>query len=126
MNIDYKKFFLNSNYIDFIVKASLVTILFNICTLLFFMSAFNSFENKINSKYSYEVVKYYFKGTVINPVAFIKSADTYRLSGRPEKELEDLQFALGLYLNMAQKDSETIQILKQRIKILELKEKIEN
>ena len=130
MNIDYRKIIFNNNYISFVVKATFITLLFNVFLYAFFVGSLttvvNNFENKINNKYSYEVIKYYAKGIVSNPYAFIKSAEVYKLVGRGDKELEDLQFALALYLNMPNKDNAIIQKIKQRIKILELKEKIEN
>ena len=126
MNIDYKKIIFNNYYITFIIKAAVVAALINSFFLLYFILAFNNFENKINNKYSYEVIKFYFKGIVTNPTAFDKSADLYKSLGRSEKELEDLQFALVLYLNMPHKDNVKIENIKQRIKILELKEKFDN
>lgn len=130
MNIDYRKIIFNNNYISFVVKATLITLLFNIFLYVFFVASLNTvlmnFENKINSKYSYEVIKYYAKGIVTNPIAFIKSAEIYNLAGRHDKELEDLQFALLLYLNIPNRDDAIIKKIKERIKILELKEKIEN
>jgi hypothetical protein len=126
MNIDYKKIIFNENYIIFIIKAAVVAALINIFMLVYFIIALNSFEYKLNNKYSYEVIKYYFKGIVTNPAAFDKSADMYKSLGRSKKELEDLQFALVLYLNMPHKDNAKIENIKQRIKILELEEKIDN
>lgn len=126
MKVEYKKILINSNYIGFIVKATIVTFLFNIFTVIFLITTLKAFEKRFESKYSYSIAKNYFKGTITNPYAFIQSANIYKLQGKPDKELEELNFALSLYQNMLYKDKEKIKEINERIKILVMKKNNEN
>lgn len=120
MKINYRNILFNRNYIDFIFKTLVILSLFQLIFAVTVMLVINNLEMRIEKKYSFQIVKNYFKGMIVNPHAFMESANVYKSEGKYQKEKVELEFALALYRNSPNKDIARIHEIDTRIKKIDL------